>query len=151
MAAKINDAPVIIQIEDEVFQDDFGEEKDEISAKEIFNLIRNISDPEHPQSLQELQVVDLKNIKIDGNTIKINFTPTIPHCSMATLIGLCIRVQLLRSISSKFKVDIHITPGTHQSEQQVNKQLNDKERVAAALENDHLLSVCNQCIKKAIV
>jgi hypothetical protein len=28
----------------------------------------------------------------------------------------------------------------------VNKQLNDKERVAAALENDHLLQVVNKCI-----
>lgn len=30
----------------------------------------------------------------------------------------------------------------------VNKQLNDKERVAAALENDSLVSVVNQCIAK---
>jgi hypothetical protein len=28
----------------------------------------------------------------------------------------------------------------------VNKQLNDKERVAAALENGHLLDVVNNCI-----
>jgi hypothetical protein len=28
----------------------------------------------------------------------------------------------------------------------VNKQLNDKERVAAALENNHLLEVVNKCI-----
>lgn len=58
---------------------------------------------------------------------------------MATLIGLCIRVKLLRSLPDRFKVDILITPGTHASESAVNKQLNDKERVAAALENSHLL------------
>lgn len=58
---------------------------------------------------------------------------------MATLIGLCIRVKLLRSLPDRFKVDIHITPGTHASEAAVNKQLNDKERVAAALENNSLL------------
>jgi hypothetical protein len=28
----------------------------------------------------------------------------------------------------------------------VNKQLNDKERVAAAMENSHLLEVVNQCL-----
>jgi hypothetical protein len=28
----------------------------------------------------------------------------------------------------------------------VNKQLNDKERVAAALENDQLLEVVNKCL-----
>ena len=76
--------------------------------------------------------------------IAIEFTPTIPHCSMATLIGLCIRVRLLRSLPERFKVDINVRKGTHQSEQAVNKQLNDKERVAAALENRHLLEVVNQ-------
>ena len=30
----------------------------------------------------------------------------------------------------------------------VNKQLADKERVAAALENSHLLEVVNQCLVK---
>ena len=38
------------------------------------------------------------------------------HCSMATLIGLCIRVQLLRTIPGRFKVTIKVCPGTHQSE-----------------------------------
>ncbi|RLN49919.1 hypothetical protein BBJ28_00010861 [Nothophytophthora sp. Chile5] len=66
--------------------------------------------------------------------------------SMATLIGLCLRVKLLRSLPARFKVDILITPGTHSSEAAVNKQLNDKERVAAALENSHLLTVVNKCI-----
>ncbi len=51
-----------------------------------------------------------------------------------------------------------VTPGTHASEldgtsfwkliYSVNKQLNDKERVAAALENTHLLGVVNGCLTK---
>uniref|UniRef100_A0A8C7QRS8 Cytosolic iron-sulfur assembly component 2B n=1 Tax=Oncorhynchus mykiss TaxID=8022 RepID=A0A8C7QRS8_ONCMY len=53
---------------------------------------------------------------------------------MATIIGLSIKVKLLRSLPEKFKIDVHITPGTHTSEDAVNKQLADKERVAAALE-----------------
>lgn len=65
---------------------------------------------------------------------------------MATLIGLSIRVQLLRVLPSRFKVNVEITPGTHISETAVNKQLADKERVAAALENNHLLEVINQCV-----
>ena len=76
----------------------------------------------------------------------VSFTPTIPHCSMATLIGLSIRVKLLRSLPPRFKVSVNVTPGTHASEHAVNKQLNDKERVAAALENTHLLKVVNKCI-----
>ena len=90
-------------------------------------------------------------ITIDNelNSISIRFTPTIPHCSMSTLIGLCIRVKLLRSLPRRFKVDVAVTPGSHASEEQVNKQLNDKERVAAALENSSLLQVVNRCIKAA--
>ena len=84
-------------------------------------------------------------------TVDVDFTPTIPHCSMATLIGLCIRVKLLRSLPTRFKVDIQVTPGTHASEAAVNKQLNDKERVAAALENDNLLGVVNKCLLGADV
>jgi hypothetical protein len=46
----------------------------------------------------------------------------------------------------RFKVDVTIAPGTHASELAVNKQLADKERVAAALENAHLLDVVNECL-----
>lgn len=46
------------------------------------------------------------------------------------------------------KVDVVLTPGSHASEEAVNKQLADKERVAAALENAHLLEVVNQCLAK---
>lgn len=45
-------------------------------------------------------------MKVDdeNNYVGIEFTPTIPHCSMATLIGLSIRVKLLRSLPPRFKV-----------------------------------------------
>ncbi|KAI8057601.1 hypothetical protein BDF22DRAFT_661617 [Syncephalis plumigaleata] len=125
---------------------------DPIDAEEIFDLIRSISDPEHPMTLEQLNVLQLEHITVndEGNRVHIEFTPTIPHCSMATLIGLCVRVRLLRSLPERFKVDINVRKGTHQSEQAVNKQLNDKERVAAALENAHLLEVVNQCLATAI-
>nr|XP_023013472.1 MIP18 family protein CG7949 [Leptinotarsa decemlineata] len=121
---------------------------DEFDSREIFDLIRHINDPEHPLSLEQLHVVQEDLIRIDNgnNTVDIYFTPTIPHCSMATLIGLSIRVQLLRCLPARFKVKVEVTPGTHNAEQQVNKQLADKERVAAALENSHLIKVINQCI-----
>jgi len=114
----------------------------------LSHLIRKINDPEHPLTLEQLKVTDLKNVHVDdaNNMIQIFFTPTIPHCSMATLIGLCIRVKLIRSLPSRFKVDIKVAPGSHASEDAVNKQLNDKERIAAALENQQLLNVLNNCI-----
>ena len=124
---------------------------DKLDQLEIFQHLKDINDPEHPLTLQQLNVVQRKLIQVDNENelIKVCFTPTIPHCSMATLIGLCIRVKLLRSIPSRYKVDITVTPGSHASEYQVNKQLNDKERVAAALENNTLLKVVNKCLAPA--
>lgn len=118
------------------------------SKSPISDLIRDITDPEHPLTLEELHVVQEDLISVDNgkNTVQISFTPTIPHCSMATLIGLSIRVKLLRCLPDRFKVRVQVTPGTHNAEQSVNKQLADKERVAAALENVHLIKVINQCI-----
>lgn len=138
---KIDEREVTINEQDEDVVDEFDE-------REIFDLIRNINDPEHPLTLEELNVVQQSLINIDSqkNQVNVKFTPTIPHCSMATLIGLSIRVQLLRALPARFKVSVEITPGTHRSEAAVNKQLADKERVAAALENSHLVEVINQCV-----
>ncbi|XP_077787889.1 cytosolic iron-sulfur assembly component 2B isoform X1 [Podarcis muralis] len=115
---------------------------------DFLHLIRSINDPEHPLTLEELNVVEQVRVKVNDaeSTVSVEFTPTIPHCSMATLIGLSVKVKLIRSLPERFKVDVHITPGTHASEHAVNKQLADKERVAAALENNHLLEVVNQCL-----
>ncbi|CAI5473393.1 unnamed protein product, partial [Closterium sp. Naga37s-1] len=76
----------------------------------------------------------------------VRFTPTVQHCSMATLIGLSIRVKLMRCLPRRFKVDIRLSPGSHASEAEVNKQLNDKERVAAALENPNLSDMVDRCL-----
>ncbi|KAK6633371.1 MIP18 protein galla-2 [Polyplax serrata] len=126
---------------------------DEIDGREIFDLLRNVADPEYPLTLEELHVVDLDHIKVNNksNEVDVHFTPTVPHCSMATLIGLSLKVQLLRALPTRFKINVHITPGSHSSEFAVNKQLNDKERVAAALENPHLTEVINHCIGKTLL
>ncbi|KAL7007094.1 Cytosolic iron-sulfur assembly component 2B [Cystobasidiomycetes sp. EMM_F5] len=68
---------------------------------------------------------------------------------MATLIGLSLRVRLLRALPDRYKVDIKVKEGSHESERSLNKQLNDKERVAAALENTHLLEVVQNCLATA--
>ncbi|KIJ17125.1 hypothetical protein PAXINDRAFT_167909 [Paxillus involutus ATCC 200175] len=126
-----------------------GADVEPIDQDEIFELIRSISDPEHPNSLEELRVVSAEQIEVDHNHIMVEFTPTVPHCGMSTLIGLSIRVRLLRSLPPRFKIDIRVKPGSHQSELAVNKQLNDKERVAAALENPALVETLEKCLVTA--
>ncbi|QQK45522.1 ABC transporter, conserved site [Penicillium digitatum] len=116
-----------------------------IDEQEIYDLISSISDPEHPISLGELAVVSLPDIMIKPTlpdvldsplqTVTVLITPTITHCSLATVIGLGVRVRLEQSLPSRFRMDVRIKEGTHSTGDEVNKQLADKERVAAALEN----------------
>ena len=154
----VNANPTIYAVEDAPddgglahnLDDDDEGESDAFDAGEVFEILRRLRDPEHPLTLEQLNVVSRELIEVDDarNRVVIQFTPTVPHCSMATLIGLCIRVKLLRSLPRRFKVTIMITPGAHASEVAVNKQLADKERVAAALENKHLLDVVDKCIAR---
>lgn len=136
---------------------------DPYTPTEIYDLIRSINDPEHPLTLEQLNVVRVEHISVTPIAphtnqvppdmdplrqvrIRVDFTPTIPHCSMATLIGLCIKVKLLKSLPRTVLVDVRIRAGTHQNELAINKQLADKERVAAALDNERLTDVVKQCI-----
>lgn len=117
----------------------------------LIDLIKSISDPEHPISLGELAVVSLPDISIKPTlpsvpesplqTVTVLITPTITHCSLATVIGLGVRVRLDQSLPPRFRVDVRIKEGTHSTGDEVNKQLGDKERVAAALENGALMQV----------
>ncbi|KAB8230142.1 hypothetical protein ETB97_010155 [Aspergillus alliaceus] len=122
-----------------------------IDEQEIYDLVSSISDPEHPISLGALAVVSLPDISIAPTlpyvpasplrTVTVLITPTITHCSLATVIGLGVRVRLEQSLPSRFRVDVRIKEGTHSTADEVNKQLADKERVAAALENGTLMGV----------
>lgn len=130
-------------------EEDYDDQvEDPIDAREIFDLIRDIKDPEHPLTLEELNVVreDQISLDLESRVITIEFSPTINRCSMAPLIGLSIIFKLLRTLPDQMKIDVKISSGTHDSEDAYNKQLNDKERVAAALENNNLLGVINACI-----
>ncbi|KAF2352515.1 MIP18 family-like [Trinorchestia longiramus] len=121
---------------------------DAVDAREVFELVCDIQDPEHPFTLEQLNVVSQSLCYADDKkgVVRVQFTPTIPHCSLAALIGLSIRLKLLHTLPPRFKVSVEITPGSHVSEAAVNKQLADKERVAAALENPHLLAAISKCL-----
>ncbi|ELK24878.1 MIP18 family protein FAM96A [Myotis davidii] len=81
----------------------------EEKALEVYDLIRTIRDPEKPNTLEELEVVtescvEVQEINEEDYLVIIRFTPTVPHCSLATLIGLCLRVKLQRCLPFKHKV-----------------------------------------------
>lgn len=129
-------------------------QRDPITPEEVYSHLKNIKDPEYPYSLEELKVVTKEDIIVEnrknGNQnvtlVTVNFTPTVPHCTMVTLIGLSILVKLLRSLPKRVKITVNIKEGTHNTVQEINKQLNDKERIMAALEQDKLLKVVENCL-----
>lgn len=146
-----NDAPKIFDksVERKITEADLDDDiEDPIDAREVYDLIKDIKDPEHPLTLEDLNVVREDQISIDHHdkVITVEFSPTINRCSMAPLIGLTIIVKLIRCLPGIFKIDVKISAGTHDAEEAYNKQLGDKERVAAALENNNLIGVINACI-----
>ena len=130
---------------------DDSDDDEKIDSYEIFDMLRHINDPEHPLTLEKLMVIKPELITIDNETnlIRVEFTPTIPNCSMATLIGLMISVKLQRCLPSRYKIDVFIQNGKHDQETEINKQLNDKERVLAALENPGLINMVNKGLYKS--
>jgi len=143
--------PVIKAIET---TDEQLDEKTQDMKYQIYDLIRTIKDPEKPATLEDLNVVYENGVEVNTRrdlklyTVRIEFNPTVPHCSLATLIGLSIRIKVIRSILENVKLDIYIKEGAHTTEKEINKQINDKERVAAAMENPSLRDVVEKCIKE---
>ncbi len=128
--------------------------EDKVTGDEIFSLVCDIKDPEHPDlSLAQLRVVRRKDIHIgDNGNIVLEYTPTIPTCSVAVLIGLTLLRKLELCVSrTMHKVHVRIADGKHVQEKQVNKQLADKERVAAAMENPNLSKLVREGVYKTDV
>lgn len=138
-------------------EDDADLPEEPIDELEIYDLISSISDPEHPHTLGQLSVVNLSDIHITPSpsenadpealrTVTVDITPTITHCSLATVIGLAVRVRLEQALPPNYRLDIRMKKDSHAQDDQVNKQLKDKERVAAALENDTLRGVLDKML-----
>lgn len=131
----------------------------DVNKQSIFEIIRHIKDPEHPHDLEVLGIVALNDIdvfKIEDKTvlcssgqpiqsIRVVFTPTVPHCSMAGIIGLSIIYQLM-AYTVGYLINVEIKEETHSTYQALNKQLSDKDRVFAAFENEGLLDIIESCI-----
>jgi metal-sulfur cluster biosynthetic enzyme len=111
--------------------------------EEVYDAVSVIKDPEHPYTLAQLKVVQEGNISVSFEAknrvaVDICIVPTVPHCTLVSMIGLCICFKLQQeewSTEHRLKFFISIKEGAHNQAEQYTKQLNDKERVLAALEN----------------
>ncbi|CAH8391333.1 unnamed protein product [Eruca vesicaria subsp. sativa] len=110
------------------------------------NTDEDIKDPEHTDlTLEDLRVITEESVEVDDakSYVRVVITPTLPHCHVPHLIGLCIYAKLLKSLPARFKVNVRVAPGSHATEAAVNKQLGDKERIVAALESPFFVSLFN--------
>ncbi|XP_075216470.1 cytosolic iron-sulfur assembly component galla-1 [Lycorma delicatula] len=143
----------IVQDMEELDEETISKKKQDLKET-VYDCIRNIRDPEKPATLEDLLVVyedgvQVKSINGSGTAVvHVEFNPTVPHCSLATLIGLCMRIKLQRNLINYVKLDITIKKGAHDTEDEINKQINDKERVAAAMENPNLRDMVEKCIRE---
>lgn len=147
----MNEAPTVHESTVPKYDKDFDENNPTIEM--VYELIRNIKDPEHPHSLESLHVVDIDGIEIteietkygsNVQCISVFFQPTIPHCSMASIIGLSI-LKVLRMFFSKKFISVKIIEDTHVDWKNINKQLSDKDRIFAAFENQSILKFIDEC------
>ena len=126
----------------------------------VFNVIRDIRDPEHPHTLEELSVVTPESVTIIGpnstkgyGRVSVEFIPTVPHCSLASVIGLSIMQKLRESniLDKKeeaeyYKLSVSCGKDAHTQAEDINRQLADKERVSAALENPRIAGILRSCV-----
>jgi len=94
-----------------------------IDEQEIYDLIAPISDPEHPLSLESLGVVKLQDVHLISppdltnpaalSRVLVELTPTVEHCSLATVIGLGVRVRLEQALPPSYRVEVKIKKDTH--------------------------------------
>ena len=94
-------------------------------------------------TLEDLKVVTPASITVhdSGNYVCVEFTPTTPTCSMGAIIGLAIKVLLMTILPLRFQFRVLCKEGTHDTWKSLNKQMNDKERVLAALSNQNVQKV----------
>uniref|UniRef100_A0A6M2E7S2 MIP18 family-like domain-containing protein n=1 Tax=Amblyomma tuberculatum TaxID=48802 RepID=A0A6M2E7S2_9ACAR len=128
-------------------------------VEEVYDLIKDIRDPEKPCTLEELDVVCEEEVRVSVEKdaysyVSVTLRPTVPHCHLAAIIGLCVRTKLEKNLPYNFKLDIFIREGSHTTAAEckstvitsVTKQINDKERVAAAMENKNIRDMVCNCV-----
>eukprot|EP00760_Papus_ankaliazontas_P002927 PhM_4_TR11332/c0_g1_i1/m.103944 len=123
-----------------------------LDAEDIFYMVSNIRDPEHSEytladlnviAMDRISVVDISNETFPSYEIRIELRPTAPRCSLMSIIGLSVLYSIdtqLPHYQALWRVMPTVEKGTHDQWEMLNKQLRDKERVAAALENPNIVA-----------
>ena len=80
-----------------------------------------------------------EDIRATEEFVAVVFTPTVPHCSLSTLIGLALLARLSRHFGDARKLSVRVQH--HEDADKLNKQFADKERVQGGFENPEIRRV----------
>jgi len=128
-------------------------------------FLENIIDPEMPRTLKQLKIISIEGVILERSLsyphliFRFWVIPTINNCSLSSLIGIFIQnIVFQRSISEfidtsfpknwNWKFFIEIPISSHFQATSYTKQINDKERVSAAFENEGIRKMIEICYKK---
>lgn len=126
--------PAIHPLPTQADLDNFSDE-----VQDVWFLLVDIKDPEFPCSLAELRVIRPENFRADEFSVSVVFVPTIPHCSLSNFIGLALKEKLRRHFGDCRKIFVAVKE--HEDAEKLNKQLADKERTQAAMENPEIADI----------
>jgi len=118
---------------------------------QIYEIIRTIRDPEHPYTLEQLDVVNEKEITIEEKHGKLYCTiywKPVNAGQYTVHVGMAILMKLQSQLKGldKLKFTITMKGGNPKYKKMIDKQLNDKERLAAAKENETLITFIESLI-----
>ena len=125
---------------------------DEEIIASVFTLVADIIDPERGVPLSTLNVVSeervlLKRLPNGMKQITVVIKPTVPKCSFASELGLMIWMKLAQVPNKeKLKFKLAFEPGSHELELELTRKLNDKERVASALEDENVINTLQRFV-----
>ena len=86
-------------------------EKNKISIKEVWSLLKNINDPEIPVlSIVDLGIVRDVKLNDESDEIEVFITPTYSGCPAMDVISMSIRMDLLKEGFTSVKISQQLSP-----------------------------------------
>ncbi|KAI3380940.1 hypothetical protein SNEBB_006777 [Seison nebaliae] len=123
----------------------FYDDNDQICSINNYSeeFVNNIERQRNEISESVLSIIWRNNIRW---IIDVVIKPTIPHCHLASIIGLSIYCRLKELINEKGRINITFLPGSYNDIERTEKQLADKERRLVAFEDKEITRQIEKCL-----
>lgn len=116
-----------------------------MNKQDVLAVLSKVYDPEIPNSVVELNIVDEQSITIEDGKVKIEFTPTAPYCPMGGAIGFLIKYVIEDKL--KVKAEVKLKKGTHVQEDMLNKMLSDEKKYKDTIKQFKENGLLESCIQ----